>query len=1332
MKTFLLRSFLLLVFMLCCQKNNAMPVQTAVWRINYNTNKSTNSYGGINKDVHFELEVSDVVVFTHAGSKLTDTSMYLLQHLPNGEVEEISSSHSNIGISITQGSLKNTDLGNLIEEDLKQMTPKQASMRGLFPESVYELVSEGTGDTGLNNGDIRLNVYAVISNRDTIKVGKIDREMTFIHSIKKESSSKIHRYFKLEVTRPVIVDIAMETQWDTQVELSISSTKGGNIEGNITGPFHNLFLSPGVYYVLENYRAIASTQVALAIHVVPVEEEPECPVEMSPYTPNTSHSYITSIVPVMAQTTPDSLRYPGKAIHSINYYDGLGRPEQTVQYGASPDGKKDWVSRTAYDGLGREHQQWLPSSVSRSFGYTSTNSLEDISATQYNDRYAYNRMVYEGSPLERVVERYGPGEAWQVGGHAVKSAYRFNQTADNCLFFIVGGTRENPVLVHKGGYSPNLLDVTRTTDEDGNRSEVFTDKEGHKVLERRFLSSIATVSVSSDTYYVYDEYGNLCFVLSPEASARYITNPITALELYAYQYRYDYRNRCTGKKLPGAGWNSYIYDAADRLVFSRNSEQAKRGEWLCNLSDIYGNLVISGIYTASVSVDAINRLNVTATFIGKNTDYYGYSLPSSFLTLNKFTPQEVHYYDDYRYKQCSSKTFPTSLGYVVKSGYPVRFGSDSDRVVHKGRETGSLVRELGGSDGWIFTSFYYDYYGRPIQTRSSCLGRTSVQHQAYNFSGAVTSDCLEQTSISPFEKKYVYDHMGRLTNEQHIFDGSTTDFLFDYDDLGRLHRLCRKCGNDTLSTTNSYNIRNWLTNIHNSAFSQSLYYTGGKGTPCYNGNISSMTCKGNDRVTRGYKFTYDGVSRMTDATYGEGDLINANPNRFTEQVTGYDKNGNILGLKRYGQTGASSYGLIDNLALTLNGNQLKAVNDAVTTSAYNNGFEFKDGAKVTTEYTYDTNGNLTKDLNKNIISIQYNMLNLPSIVSFSDGSTITYTYSVDGTKLRIVHKIGSAITTTDYLGNVVYENGVAKLLLTGYGYVSLNDKKYHYYLQDHQGNNRVVVDSSGKVEETNHYYPFGGAFASTGNVQPYKYNGKELDAKKGLNWYDYGARMYDPTLGRWHVVDPMVEKYYGWSPYTYCKNNPINRIDPDGKQGIPITGPFPMPLPMYYSPFQSPYRYPTSQEMIKDIKQGVNNVASSIKNQAVFTGGIFILAFYDNVKQALSPEYKNQRDRDRRNKEELDQNQANVANSIENNITATTPSGDPTPKRDPNQWDTGGIIVLGTAFGTEIGIQATNSDPSKDAHEVRQEHVQQEQKKGGFQESQKKGLLYQFIDWLLK
>ena len=240
------------------------------------------------------------------------------------------------------------------------------------------------------------------------------------------------------------------------------------------------------------------------------------------------------------------------------------------------------------------------------------------------------------------------------------------------------------------------------------------------------------------------------------------------------------------------------------------------------------------------------------------------------------------------------------------------------------------------------------------------------------------------------------------------------------------------------------------------------------------------------------------------------------------------------------------YGLIDNLTYTLDGNRLNRVDDAAGTAAYNGGFEFVDGASQADEYTYDANGNLTKDLNKNIIDIQYNVLNLPSKVVFSDGSTITYTYAADGTKLRTVHAIGGITTTTDYCGNVVYENGVQKLLLTETGYVTLNDGKYHYYLQDHQGNNRVVMSQDGSVEETNHYYPFGGVFASSGNVQPYKYNGKELDTKKGLDLYDYGARQYDAAVGRFTTVDAMHDKHYDISPYVYCGNEPVSRIDPDG------------------------------------------------------------------------------------------------------------------------------------------------------------------------------------------
>ena len=394
---------------------------------------------------------------------------------------------------------------------------------------------------------------------------------------------------------------------------------------------------------------------------------------------------------------------------------------------------------------------------------------------------------------------------------------------------------------------------------------------------------------------------------------------------------------------------------------------------------------------------------------------------------------------------------------------------------------------------------------------------------------------------------YSYDYTDRVSKVEHTLGGTKITLAdYTYDSFGRLSTKSLH-GSAANKLTYAYNLRSWLTGITSTRFTQNLYYNTGVGTARYNGSISSMTWKsGNESTVRGYKFTYDGLDRMLNATYGETAGISTNANRFSENVTGYDKNGNIKGLQRYGQLSSAAYGMIDNLTLTLNGNQLNRVDDAVAASTYNGGFEFKNGANAADEYSYDANGNLTKDLNKGISGITYNFLNLPNVVTFSDGSTITYTYGADGTKLRTVHKIGSTTTTTDYCGNVIYENGVQKLLLTEEGYITLSDSKYHYYLKDHQGNNRVVISQSGTVEETSHYYPFGGVFASAGNVQPYKYNGKELDTKKGLNWYDYGARHYDAVLGRFITVDALYDKHFKVSPYVYCGNEPVGRIDPDG------------------------------------------------------------------------------------------------------------------------------------------------------------------------------------------
>ena len=254
----------------------------------------------------------------------------------------------------------------------------------------------------------------------------------------------------------------------------------------------------------------------------------------------------------------------------------------------------------------------------------------------------------------------------------------------------------------------------------------------------------------------------------------------------------------------------------------------------------------------------------------------------------------------------------------------------------------------------------------------------------------------------------------------------------------------------------------------------------------YGGNITTQQWV-QDSNTRKYTFAYDDLNRLVGATYtGDGNYNTA---------YAYDKMGNIISLQRY------DVSLVDNLTYTYSGNQLTKVEDAT-----GNTFGFANGASTSNEYTYDNNGNLTKDLNKGITNISYNSLNLPSVVTFDNGSTITYTYSADGKKLRTVHVISGTTTTTDYCGNVLYENGVAKTLLTEAGYVDLADSSYHFYIKDHLGNNRIVADANGTVEKSNQYYPFGLLFAnSNSNLQPYKYNGKELDTKAGLNWYDYGA-----------------------------------------------------------------------------------------------------------------------------------------------------------------------------------------------------------------------------------
>ena len=654
-------------------------------------------------------------------------------------------------------------------------------------------------------------------------------------------------------------------------------------------------------------------------------------------------------------------------------------------------------------------------------------------------------------------------------------------------------------------YAPSELSVVKTTDEDLNVSYSFTDKQGRTVLTRQMNNS-----EEHDTYYIYNDKGNLCFVLQPKYQES------ADLGKYAFQYEYDASGRCTKKKLPGADFVEYTYNAADQLVFSQDGNQRALGN----------------TRRTNYQYDKFGRLTEQ-----QETENIG--------NHPVFEFQLSNYYDGY--------------GFLGTTGFDniVYNINEDDKKYGKGMLTGSSVAVIG-SFSQIHTAYYYDVEGRVVKTvQNNLLGGFDVTETTYTFSGqssvvthvhtAASNDRLTETYT------YSYDHNDRLAKVEHTLNGTKVTLAdYIYDDLGRLKQK-NMHGLSLHRQEYKYNVRNFLTNISGNFFGESLYYyTGDNPVKCYNGNISSVKSSFNGPPRdRSYQFRYDGLNRLTDAYFsGYAHDPNFPAGNFAEHVTAYDKNGNILGLRRYGQTGASSFGLIDSLTYTLDGNRITRVDDAATASAYGGGFEFKDGVKQAGEYVYDANGNLTKDLNKGITGIQYNYLNLPSKVTFSDGSTIAYTYAADGMKLRTLHKVGSTTTTTDYCGNVIYENGVRKYLLTEEGYVSLNDGIYHYFYKDHLGNVRLVIgnptNSGGKVEERNDYYPFGGLIADLGSVQPYKYNGKELDTKKELNWYDYGARQYDAAVGRFTTVDSSSEKYYSTSPYVYCGGDPINRIDPTG------------------------------------------------------------------------------------------------------------------------------------------------------------------------------------------
>lgn len=455
-------------------------------------------------------------------------------------------------------------------------------------------------------------------------------------------------------------------------------------------------------------------------------------------------------------------------------------------------------------------------------------------------------------------------------------------------------------------------------------------------------------------------------------------------------------------------------------------------------------------------------------------DYYRILNSNPDLGLKNEQLYLANYYDDHNFLNGQLAKQSTSQNLSATS-------SSSKKSYSKGALTGTISRDTDGK--FLVAAIYHNQEGLVVETRQSMPDDALLcQRTTYSFTKKpltietqVKKEGIEKTITQKNQYNQYNDKIESIT--LNAGKGDKEVAFYSYDDIGRLVSVKRSGNAGTV--TNEYNIRNWLVSTSSDRFKESLKYESGSETPCYNGNISRMQWLNTyDNVLRGYDFEYDDLNRLTASAYAEGTDMSQNMDRYSEYIPQYSPNGSIERLQRYGKKNNGAFGIIDDLTYQYRGNQIQSISDKAGSLLYDGSFDFKDGASESTEYFYNANGALTKDLNKGISKIEYDVLDNLSCITFNNGFKTKYVYDAGGSKLRTIHE-ALTTNTTDYIGDFIFEDGkLSKYRFEG-GYCSFDSNlnpTYHYYEKDHLGSIRMVVNENGTIEQVNHYYPFGGVY----------------------------------------------------------------------------------------------------------------------------------------------------------------------------------------------------------------------------------------------------------------
>lgn len=775
---------------------------------------------------------------------------------------------------------------------------------------------------------------------------------------------------------------------------------------------------------------------------------------------------------------------------TTQYFDGLGRPIQTVSWQVSPL-KKDLVTSQMYDALGRRAYDFLPyiqqglASNNGQLKYDAFSQQQAFNTTQYGgqgETFFYGQTMYETSPLSRPLKSMAPGNSWVGATRGVAQEYKVNTAADDVRLWTIG-YNVSDMPISNMAYPEGELYKYITIDEHGKQIIEFKDKHGQIVLKKVQLES----SVSDDhagwlsTYYIYDDFNRLRWVIQPKGIKVLENNDwvfantpefgATVRDELCFYYRYDAEGRMIVKKVPGAGEVYMVYDKQDRMLLTQDANLRSQNKWLVTHYDGLNRPVQTGLWQSSLTLAQQQSAVAAATgdypFAANATPGSGYELLSqtgydTYTTLPGGSGLSTSLIST----NITAGNFETSYNTAPLYAQPI-----VATTAVKGLPTWGMVKVLDGAATatYLYTVTTYDDKGRIIQIQSkNSSGGVDVNTQQYDFSSKVirTHQSHEKAGTNAATylvvTKPAYDHAGRLlTLKKKISSGSytgqeKTTITNTYNELGQLSTKGLGINNGSTTPLESlaydYNIRGWLLGVNKDyikgvnntnyfgfelAYDKLTNIIAGQNyaTQQYNGNINGSTWKAKgDGEVRRYDFAYDNANRLIGADFNQytGGAFNKSAGiDFSVSGLTYDGNGNILTMKQKGwKLDGSSF--IDQLSYTYigNSNKLLKVTDLSNDNSSKLGdFKYDATTKTATDYTYDANGNMIADNNKKISSIAYNFLNLPQSITVTAKGSIEYVYDAGGNKLKkIVKETGHPNKTTEYIGGFVYEDDVLQLL----------------------------------------------------------------------------------------------------------------------------------------------------------------------------------------------------------------------------------------------------------------------------------------------------------------